>query len=357
MFTNNLTNLLHMKYPIIQAPMAGGITTSQMVAAVSNNGALGMIGAGYMSPVELREQIREVKLLTSNNFGVNLFVPNAFEISEIELEMANLLLNGYRKELCIREEKIHLPNKEDTFLSYEQQVQVILEENVPICSFVFGVPTREVIEQLKQNNITTIGTATTVAEAIYIEKQGIDAVVVQGIEAGGHRGTFLSPHEESFIGLTSLIPPIVNAVSIPVIAAGGIMDGRGLKAALRLGSHAVQMGTAFLTCEESGAHPLHKEAIMHSIDGDTTLTRAFSGKWARGIKNKFIVDMEKHEETFPPFPLQNALTSAIRKVSAKHNNKDYMSLWAGQNAPLAREETVEKLIKRVMAEARTIGGF
>ena len=152
----------------------------------------------------------------------------------------------------------------------------------------------------------------------------------------------------------SLIPQVVDIVSIPVIAAGGIMDGRGLTAALCLGSQAVQMGTAFLTCEESGAHPVHKEAIMDSADGETKLTRTLSGEWARGIKNKFTKEMEQHEDMVPSFPIQNALTQSIRKASAKQDNKDYMSLWSGQSAALAKDETVEELVQRVMNEARKI---
>ncbi|WP_277586662.1 NAD(P)H-dependent flavin oxidoreductase [Psychrobacillus antarcticus] len=356
MITNDLTNLLKIEFPIIQAPMAGGITTSELVATASNNGALGMIAAGYMSPIQLREQIREVKQLTTNNFGVNLFVPSKFEISENKVEMANSLLNRYREQLNIHEEETTLPNTEDASYSYKEQIRVVIEEKVPICSFTFGVPTADEMGKFKQHNVTTIGTATTVEEAIYIEKLGMDAVVLQGSEAGGHRGNFISSHEEGLIGLMSLIPQVSDNVSVPIIAAGGIMDGRGLTAALCLGAKAVQMGTAFLTCEESGAHPLHKEAVMYSKNGDTTLTRAFSGKWARGIKNIFTMEMEEHVETVPIFPIQNALTQSIRKASANQNNKEYMSLWSGQSATLARIETVEQLVKRVMDETRKVSG-
>lgn len=354
MFTNNLTNLLKIDLPIIQAPMAGGITTSKLVATVSNNGALGMIGAGYMSPIQLQKQIREVKELTSNNFGVNLFVPNEFKIMANEVESANRVLNRYRSELNIQGEDATIPSVESAFHSYMQQVEVVIEEKVPICSFTFGTPTPNIIKELKKHKLTTIGTATTVVEAIVIEKLGMDAVVVQGSEAGGHRGNFISTHEEGLIGLSSLIPQVVDHIHIPVIAAGGVMDGRGLGAALLLGAKAVQMGTAFLTCEESGAHALHKEAIMSSEVGDTILTRTFSGKWARGIKNKFTMEMEEYEDTLPNFPVQNSLTQSIRKASASQNIKDYMSLWAGQGAPLARIEKVEELIQRVKAEAMKI---
>lgn len=354
MLKNDVTKLLDIDFPVIQAPMAGGITTPKLVASVSNNGALGMIGAGYLSAHQLRQQIQEVKQITSNNFGVNLFVPNEFEIKDDEIVMVNELLNHYYEELNIPIEKVDLPNKEKSFHTYMEQIQVIIEEKVPICSFTFGVPTSDIMKKLKQHNIFSIGTATTLVEAVSIEKLGMDAVVVQGSEAGGHRGNFISGHEESLIGLMSLVPQVVNNISIPVIAAGGIMDGKGLMGALCLGAKAVQMGTAFMTCEESGAHRIHKEAILHSKNDETTLTRAFSGKWARGIKNKFIVEMQEYEATLPDFPVQNVLTQSIRKASSAKNNKEYMSLWSGQNSALARTETVEVLIKRVMEEANRI---
>ncbi|TQR16183.1 NAD(P)H-dependent flavin oxidoreductase [Psychrobacillus soli] len=356
MLTNNLTNLLQIDYPIIQAPMAGGITTSALVAAVSNNGALGMIGAGYLSPTQLREQIREVKQLTANTFGVNLFVPSKFEVNDEDIEKATNLLYKFRSPLKIENENNTLPSMEKAVQAYNEQIQVIIEEKVPICSFTFGVPSIEIISQLKQDGIILIGTATTVVEAMAIEKLGMDAVVVQGSEAGGHRGNFISNHEDSLIGLMSLVPQVVDHVSIPVIAAGGIMDGRGLLASISLGAKAVQMGTAFLTCVESGAHPVHKEAILHAKDEDTTLTRAFSGKWARGIQNKFTIEMQEHEAEILMFPVQNSLTQTIRKASSSQNNKDFMSLWSGQSPTLAKNETVEALIQRVInhAERRTI---
>lgn len=347
MLKNELTNLLKIDHPIIQAPMAGGITTSALVAAVSNNGALGMIGAGYLSPAQLREQIIEIKELTANNFGVNLFVPNDFELDEEEIEAANHLLHTFRSRLNIESMDTALPTIEKTMQAYKEQIKVIIEERVPICSFTFGVPSIEDISQLKQQGIMLIGTATTVVEAMAIEKLGMDAIVVQGSEAGGHRGNFISNHEDGLIGLMSLIPQVTDHVSIPVIAAGGIMDGRGLMASLNLGAKAVQMGTAFLTCEESGAHPVHKEAILQAKDEDTVLTRAFSGKWARGISNKFINEMRHHESDMPNFPVQNGLTQPIRKAAAAQHDKEYMSLWSGQSPTLAKKETVEALIRRI----------
>ncbi|WP_442599801.1 NAD(P)H-dependent flavin oxidoreductase [Neobacillus sp. D3-1R] len=355
MLKNRLTELLRIKYPIIQAPMAGGVTTSDLVAEASNHGGLGSIGAGYLSPVQLRNQIHELKTKTTNPFSVNLFVPpNVINMKENEIIKANQLLQPIREQFQLSDVTSDIPNLADIMKTFEEQIKVVIEEEVPICSFTFGIPTTEIIMELKQYNTILIGTATTVTEAIELEKVGMDVIVVQGCEAGGHRGNFIKSGEESLIGLMSLIPQVVDQISIPVIAAGGIMDGRGLMGSLCLGAKGVQMGTAFLTCEESGAHRLHKEAILQSNEEQAVLTRAFSGKWARGIHNKFISEMKDYEEQFPEFPVQNTLTQSIRKAASKQYNKEYMSLWAGQSARLARNETVESLITRVIKEASKI---
>ena len=308
-----------------------------------------------MSPIQIREQIREIKQLTSNPFGVNLFVPNEFNVSENEIKSANQLLQPIREQLNLHQkDSFEIPKFNNVFETFNEQIKVVIEEKVPICSFTFGIPSKEVIAELKQHNIILMGTATTVREAVEIEKIGMDIVVVQGSEAGGHRGNFINGFQESLVGLMSLIPQVVDHVSIPVIAAGGIMDGRGLMASICLGAKGVQMGTAFLTCIESGAHKVHKEAILNANEDQTVLTRAFSGKWARGIKNKFILEMQKHETSLPDFPVQNTLTQDIRKASTSQNNQDFMSLWSGQSPRLAKNQTVETLIKNIIAEAKNI---
>jgi nitronate monooxygenase len=356
MLSNELTERLHMKYPILQAPMAGGVTTSKLVAEVSNGGALGNIGAGYLTPSQLSEQIKEVKQLTPHFFGVNLFVPNEFTISEDEIKSASRILQPIYEKLKVTNENVKIPSFGETQATFHEQIKIVIEEKVPVCSFTFGIPSKEVIAELKQNHIILIGTATTVQEALEIEKSGMDMVVVQGSEAGGHRGHFASGVQESLIGLMSLIPQVVDKVSIPVIAAGGIMDGRGLTASLCLGAKAVQMGTAFLTREESGAHKLHKEAILHASEDQMVLTRAFSGKHARGIKNTFIEEMQKDERSFPEFPVQNTLTQSVRKASSLQNNPEYISLWSGQSPRLAKNQTVQSLIESTMFEARKLLG-
>lgn len=355
MLKNKVTELLKIEHPIIQAPMAGGITTSELVAAVSNAGGLGMIGAGYMTPLQLKEQIKEIRKLSSHSFGVNLFVPTEFHAKENEVKSANQLLNPIREKLNVPpKEHVEIPSFTDALKKFNEQIKVIIDEKVPICSFTFGLPSKALIAELKQHQMGLMGTATSVKEAIAVEESGMDLVVVQGSEAGGHRGGFMNNGHEGLIGLMSLIPQVADSVNIPVIAAGGIMDGRGLMASICLGAQAVQMGTAFLTCMESGAHPVHKDAILNASDDETVVTRSFSGKWARGLVNPFIENMKEHENDLPEFPVQNSLTQDIRKASSSQNNKDFMSLWSGQSPRLAKNQSVANLIDSIISEVEDI---
>ncbi len=355
MLNNEMTRCLKIEYPIIQAPMAGGITTSALVAETSNAGGLGMIGAGYMAPAQMREQIKEIKRLTTKPFGINLFIPKPVQASKNSIKAANQALNPIRQKLQLPpQDNLDVADYIEVFKTFMEQIKVVMEEKVPICSFAFGIPSKEVIAELKQHNIILIGTATTVNEAVENEKAGMDMVVIQGSEAGGHRGGFHKQEQENVdsIGLMSLLPQAVDHISIPAVAAGGIMDGRGFAASLCLGAQGVQMGTAFLTCTESGAHKVHKEAILNIAEDQTVFTRAFSGKWARGIKNPFILEMQEHEGYLPDFPVQNTLTQEIRKAAAAENNPDFMSLWSGQSAKLAKSQTVKSLVENMVTEAK-----
>ncbi|MGG5254018.1 NAD(P)H-dependent flavin oxidoreductase [Neobacillus sp. SM06] len=351
MVNRGLTSLLGVNYPVIQAPMAGGPTTTELVAAVSNAGGLGMIGAGYLKPDQIREQIREIKQLTGQPFGVNLFVPTPYKNDETVLEKARHWLEPFKELLKVQVDDLQIPNYQHDLAIFAQQIEVIMEERISVCSFTFGIPSANILSSLKQNSIFTIGTATTVTEATLIEAAGFDAVVLQGSEAGGHRGTFLKGESESLIGLMSLIPQAADQIHIPIIAAGGIMDGRGLIAAQSLGAQAVQMGTAFLVCEESGASQEYKLAILEAGDDQTELTKAFSGKLARGIRNKLITGMKAVEYQLPPYPVQNELTKGIRKEAARQKNREYMSLWSGQSPRLSNHQSVQELMVKIIREA------
>jgi nitronate monooxygenase len=342
-----LTKALGIEHPVVQAPMAGGPTTPELVAAASNAGALGSLGAAYLSPEEIEEQVQEVRALTDRPFGVNLFVPSPFEAGPAVIERANELLRPYREELGLGTPET--PSRFEE--SFEEQFEAALEVRVPVFSFTFGSLHPGLVGRLKDAGTFVIGTATTVEEGLRLEGDGVDAVVAQGSEAGGHRGTFLGDHRDALIGTMAIVPQMADALSVPVIASGGIMDGRGLAASLVLGAEAAQMGTAFLACEESGAHPAFKEAVLAASEADTAVTRAFSGRAARGLKNRMLREMAGHEDEFAPFPVQNALTKDIRGAAREQGRPEFMSLWAGQGAGQARPTTVPDLVASVVKEA------
>lgn len=355
MIQNECTKLLGIRHPIVQAPMAGGVTTTSLVTEASKAGCLGMIGAGYLSAEQLHNQIIDIQKETQQ-FGVNLFVPQPFAINQTEVNEASERLYPFTEILHIRQSEPSIKTYDTFKQTFDQQIEVIISTHVPVCSFTFGLPSDDIVRRLKENGTMLIGTATTVSEAIACEKAGMDLVTVQGSEAGGHRGNFLQHQEESMIGLMSLIPQAVDAVKIPVIAAGGIMDGRGIAASLMLGAQAVQMGTAFLTTTESGANLLHKEKILSSVEDEVILTRAFSGKWARGLQNTYTLAMQQEQYLMPDFPITNSLTKPMRQAAGQQNNSEFLSLWSGQSPRLARNESVEELVERISKEADILLG-
>ena len=286
MHTDQLLKKLKIEYPVVQGAMLG-VSTPQMAAAVSNAGGLGSLAVGGLSPEKTRQLIRETKQYTTKNFAVNLF---AHDIpKEINIQNFNKM-QEFMQVFCLAN---HLPfefkkAEEMQFYGYQDQVDILIEENIPVVSFTFGILNEAVIAALKINNSLLIGTATSVQEAIALEQSGVDIITAQGIEAGGHRGSFLNPDQLPQIGSVSLIPLVVNAIHIPVLAAGGISDSRAMKAALLLGASGVQVGSLFITADESLAAEAYKNAVINSTDADTIITRAFSGRWARGIKNAFM---------------------------------------------------------------------
>ena len=334
----NLLQLLGIKHPIIQAPMAG-VTTPEFVAASADAGILGSIGAGYLSAEKTREYIREVKELTNASFAVNLFIPEQVEVNENQLGKAIEALQPIGQELGIALTDVAFAESE-----FDAQIQVLIAEGVKICSFTFGLPDQKTVRLLKENNVFLIGTGTTVEEARLAEKAGMDAVVAQGSEAGGHRGSFFG--QLTFIPLNELLPDMVKSVSIPVIAAGGIANKNHMENALSAGAQVVQIGTALLASDESGAHVLHKKAILYADEGCTEYTTAFSGKTARGIRNRFMREMKTAD--IASYPYQNDLTKEIRKEAAKQEKSDFMSLWAGENVHLTTGGKLNEIVNRII---------
>lgn len=345
MWRNFLTSKLGITYPIIKAPMFGS-DTPQFVAEVSNAGGLGTFGAGRMSGEAMTTVIKEIKTKTNKPFAVNIFIPEQKLEGLEKVDKVNEIMDTYRKELGIDSPKLSTPNHD-----LEEQMSVLLAEEVPVVSFTFGFLEAKWIKLLKQNHTILIGTATNVREAIFLENMGVDAIVAQGSEAGGHRGTFIGNYDDSLIGTMALVPQIVSVVKIPVIAAGGIMDGRGIVASLALGASGVQLGTAFLTCEESGAPSAHKESILQSTEEQSIITRTFSGKPARGIQNRFKQEMEQFSEVIPGYPIQDVLTKDIRDEAARQDRSEFMSLWSGQGTRLSRKLSTKELFMKLVEEA------
>ncbi len=352
-----LCDVLDIKYPIIQAGMAGGSTTVELIANVCNAGGLGSLGAAYMMPDDMRKTIRDIKQQTDRPFAVNLFcVEDIINPNEKkhEHEVKEVLIS-LGKNLGIKEEYIQFQTPD----LFNERFQVLIEEEVPIISTAFGILPVDKMEATKQRKIKVISMVTTVKEAMIAEKAGVNVIVAQGNDAGGHRSTFdIKEHPQGAnIGTFSLIPQVVENVNIPVVAAGGVMNGRGLVAALALGAQGVQMGTKFLGSKESGIHPLYKKALFDSTEEHTVITKNFSGRPARGIKNKFIEEFDRTGVDPLAYPIQNTATSYIRKEAFKQNQIECMALWAGQGLRLIHHENhAEMIIKELMDEAEKILG-
>ena len=343
-----LTKRLKIAHPIIQAPMAGGGDTPELVAAVGNAGGIGFLGAAYSTPAQIIELGRAVRSKTSRPFGINLFAPLPESKQSYDAALAVQRVAPFFEELGLPVPSPPAPVPP----RFDEQLAASLETDAATFSFTFGILPPSAIAAIKKRAVFLMGTATTVREAVALEEAGVDAVIAQGSEAGGHRGTFGGDFAAGMIGTISLVPQAVAAVGIPVIASGGIMDGRGITAALALGASAVQMGTAFLTCEEAGVPNAYKEAILHAREDETQITRAFSGRPARGIVNRFMkeVEADASANAILPFPLQNAMTRPLRAAAAKQNRAEFLSLWAGQGLTLARKESASALIARLVDE-------
>jgi len=348
---NEFTRLLGITYPLIQAPMLG-ITTPAMVAAVSNSGGLGSLPVGGLPPEKVTALIREVKGLTQQPFAVNLFTyePAAQYDRKVFDDMQDFL------QFLFGANKLAAPPvnfEEVPFYSWRQQLPALIAAGIRYVSFTFGMPDPDGFALLKGHNIFLMGTATSVAEAMALKAAGVDAIVAQGIEAGGHRGSFL-PGELPVVGTMALLPQVIDRVRIPVIAAGGIMDGRGVAAARILGAAAVQTGSIYLRAHESAATPAHKAALAGITDTDTLLTRAFSGRWARGIRNTLITEVEASGLPISDYPYQDALTQAIRKVARELDNTGFINMSAGQAAGKARAWSTADIFAELVRETEAL---
>src|SRR5216684_1948959 len=350
---NRLTAKLGIDYPIIQGPL-GGLSSQELTAAVSNFGGLGSFAAHSLTPGAIKDVVAEIRSLTSKPFAMNLWVLMEDEGARTSDE------NAFNRSLApLTTHLAGLGAPHPTFKPYsptrfEDQARVLLDAKVPVFSFIFGIPPKEVLDECRTNRIVIIGTATTPEEGAALQEAGLDAIVASGFEAGGHRGSFLRAAEDSLTGTFSLVPQIVDRVNVPAIAAGGIADARGVIAALALGAEAVQMGTVFLACEESGASRFHRQALREKKAGHTALTKGFTGRLARGIHNRLLEELNQPGTEILPYPLQRGLVRNVAIPAEAAGRSDLLPLWAGQSANLSTCTNVSAFLRSLVEEVSEI---
>ncbi|MBW5484696.1 nitronate monooxygenase [Streptomyces bambusae] len=341
-----LNGLSH--YPIVQAPMAGGASCPPLAAAVCEAGGLGFLAGGYKTADGMYQEIKRLRGLTRRPFGVNLFMPQTAYVEPAAVE-------AYRGQLAGEASWYDTSLADDDIVGtaddgYDAKLAILLEDPVPVVSFTFGCPSADVLTRLRAAGTLTVVTVTSVEEARTAQAAGADAVCVQGIEAGGHQGTHRDDPQAdgTGVGLLALVAQVREAVALPIIAAGGLMRGSQIAAVLAAGADAAQLGTAFLACPESGAHPLHKKALTDPLFARTELTRAFSGRPARGLVNRF---MREHGPYAPAaYPQVHHLTAGLRKAAAAAGDPQGMALWAGQGHRLTRALPAGELVEVLAAE-------
>lgn len=343
----SFTKKLHLSYPIIQAPMAGECGSPPLIASVSNFDALGSLAAGYLQPDALDLAIALTKKSTPKAFFVNFFIQNKASTTTSKLEKMQIILHSYANRLGIT-----LPLPTPPFVpSFEKQMEVFLDHNLKLFSFTFGLLEDRWIRVLKDRKVILIGTATSQKEALLLEKTGVDFIVCQGKEAGGHRGSFI---EDSFLPTYDLLTLCLKNVKVPLIAAGGIMGAKDITRALQLGASAVQMGSVFLTTTEAGTHPLYKKALLDAKQAPTVITRAFTGKHARSLNNLFIEEMNGHKDAILDYPIQHAFTTPLREAAKQQNILDYMSLWAGERSFLCQDTSTIALLENLVTQCHCL---
>jgi len=350
-----VSSILGVEYPIIQGPL-GGLSTQRLTATVSNFGGLGSFGAHGLGPSAIKDVIAEIRELTTKPFAMNLWVSMEDEgaRSSGKEEFARSLkhIAGHVETLGapLPDYKPYVP------VRFEDQVRVLIEAKVPVFSFIVGVPPKEILDECRIQGIIMIGTATTAAEARVLDEAGVNVIVASGFEAGGHRGSFLLPAEDSLTGTFALTPQVVDAVSAPVVAAGGIGDARGIIAAFALGAEGVQIGTAFLASEDSGASVVHRNALLSGKAQRTSLTKGFTGRLARGIHNQLIEELNRPGVQILPYPLQRHLVRNLSIPAEKAGRDELLQLWAGQSAGLSRVSDAKVLLETLVSEVSAVAG-
>ncbi len=343
------TSRLGIEHPIIQGPFGGGLSSVRLAASVSDSGGLGSFGAHHLSPMQMREVIRDLRTATRNPFNINLWVSRhdsgAERMTVTHHEHGLRQFASVYERLGIAAPPIEPP---DNF-SFEQQAEVILDLRPAMFSFVFGIPDTEILRNCARRGILTAGAATTLEEAAALDEAGVDMIVATGSDAGGHRPSFLRPAEDSLTGTFSLLPQVRKITRRPVIAAGGIAEASGIKAAFQLGADAVQIGTAFLACEESNCPPPHREALFTPASARTRLSRRFTGRLARFMDSPLLEELENSAHPALPFPLQAAFNRPVKMEGVLRGDAALLSLYAGQAAPLIHHRRVKELMRELIA--------
>jgi len=351
---NRLTDRLGLQYPIVQGPFGGGTSSPLLTATVSNAGGLGSYGAMALQPEEILAVCHEIRALTDRPFAMNIWVSREDDDAR-DPGIADRFNDAYAplRPLYAAQE-VPSPSLEPlSALNFAEQAEALLEAAPPVFSFIYGVPDGDLLERFRSKGIALVGGATTVDEAIALDEAGVDAILASGFEAGGHRMSFLRSAESSLMGTLSLVPQVVDSVKAPVIAAGGIADGRGIAAVLALGASAAQIGTAFLACEESNASAHHRETLHSPKAWHTVLTRAFSGRLARGLANPVSEVYETSGVKPLPYPLQAQLARPLREAAQAKGDETFTNLWSGQSARLVKDRNADALFRRLVAEVDT----
>jgi nitronate monooxygenase len=339
-----ITDLFRIELPIIQAPMAG-VQGSGLAIAVSNAGGLGSLGCALLSPDAVRKEIAAITSATTRPYNVNFFCHQVFAPDAAREAAWRRRLAPYFQELGVAPPD---PGAGPPRLAFDDDTAQVIEEfRPPVISFHFGLPSPELVRRIRKWGSRIIASATTVEEARHLEEQGVDAVIAQGLEAGGHRGMFLTQDLHTQLGTIALVRQIIDAVNVPVIAAGGIADAAGVKAALALGAAGVQVGTAYLLCPEALTAPLHRAALKSEAASVTALTNLFSGRPARAIVNRLMREIGPMSPDAPAFPHAAGALVPLRTQAEPRGSTDFTALWAGQNAPLCREWSAAELTKQL----------
>jgi nitronate monooxygenase len=344
------SKIIGSKYPILQGPFGGVGSTVRLASLVSNMGGVGGFGAYTMTPDEIVRLNQEMRKATDRPYNINLWVSdNDIPISGLtdeDYEHAKALFEPYFKEV-----ELEFPEKPALIPSrFEDQVQAILDSRPPVFSFIFGIPSDGILDECRKKGILTAGSATSIDEALALEAAGVDLIIASGFEAGGHRPSFLASAEHSLTGTFVLVQQIKSSVQIPIIAAGGIATGKGIAAALELGADGVQIGTAFLACEESGVPEFHKKLLFSDRAKYSTLTRAFTGRLGRGLMNRISYDINGREKGILPFPLQSRFLHPLREAAIARQKWDLILLWSGQVAPLLTHTRAAELMESLLEE-------